>query len=110
MGVYYSASVVWGLLVEHGDGDDWPEEAYPSPRGFTWSVGGDFMNSEGVASVLRPIGAKLDVLNSSSEGFGVFCMGDIYKPSDEEYAALREFASEHGLPEHIEFFAVSSVG
>lgn len=111
MGVYYSASVVWGLHIPDSDEIDGDlPDAYELPEGFGYLEGGDFMSGDGVAYVVHPKGAASRTLDSCSDGFGVFSVDEVYDPGDDEYLELIKFAKRYNLDLNIGWFAVSSVG
>lgn len=112
MSVDYDASVVWGLFIPDSDelyGVDLTD-VYELPPGFGYSMSGNFMDGEDIGYVIHPRGAATTILDSSTSGFGVYALDDLFRPTSEDSRALRRFAIRYGLPLNIGWFAISSVG
>lgn len=113
MGVYFSTKIVWGLRVSETFGMERLEEFDPRvPEGFTFTPGGDMMNSENVSYVIHPKDRIKRLLHSNdynSEQYGVFRLQEQFTHTDEEVATLLNFAREYGLDEDIDFFVMVSV-
>lgn len=119
MGVYYSSAVAWGLRVKQADipaedAEEWLGWGSSSvlPPGFSWGDGGNQMYGHNLATIIYPDGMWLRVSDSRSYGdeYGVFKLEDMLgKPTKADAAVLAEFASEHGVPADIGWFAISSV-
>lgn len=114
MGVYYHASIVWGLRIPHTpelDGMDL-QDVYELPPGFWYTIGGDQMDGENIAYVVHPNNAKAVVLTTlgANDSFGVYAIGDVYQPTLDEEETLIDFAYQCGLTDdNIDWFAVTSV-
>ena len=115
MGVYYNASLAWGLRIPQTPaliGEDLTD-VYDIPAGYMYSVGGDEVNGENIAYVVHPVGACTSILDTGGfreEGFGVYSVQEIYNPAQEQADALVVLARQNGLDEDIGWFAISSVG
>lgn len=114
MGVYYRASIGWGLRVPRTDalyGQDL-EDVYDIPPGFVYSAGGDLIDSVDEAYLIHPPGAiqnLLSTLEFREDRLGVHAVRDMYRHTDKELDALVVFARQNGLDEDIGWFAISSV-
>lgn len=115
MGVYYDASIVWGLRIPESDeirGNDL-EDVYQLPAGYSYSMGGDLMSDVDITYVLHPKKARATILETagtSDSDFGVHAVDDIFQPTTQQRLELQDFAIKYDIDARIGWFAVSSVG
>lgn len=113
MGVYYQASIVYGILLDERDDDDWdPYDLIRKYPGFDVDAGGNFMTSEEpTCHVLHIKGHKVNILDSSGYNnyFGVHELdAEALVIPVENMNRTLEVADEVGGT--VGFYIVSSVG
>lgn len=113
MGVYYTAYVAFGFPAPPVPEDkydyEWWEETVPA--GFTFVDGGNLMDGANRGAVFALPPHLKRVMDSSSQGFGVFKMENIIEVTEEDRQRVVDAARELGVDDqHVGYYVVSSVG
>lgn len=112
MGVDYSAYVAYGFPAPPVPEDkydyEWWEET--TPPGFSFVAGGDFMSGINTRAIYGLSRHLKRVMDSNSQGFGVFKTDDFIEVTEAERDMVISAARELGVDEReIGYYVVSSV-